>query len=335
MGSATTACRGSSQDTRIVNGETAEEDRYSFAVYLQDEDGQFCGGTLITDDVVVSAAHCGGGSYDVVVGRHDRNHKDGEGIGVAKELIYPNYDEDAEDNDIMLLFLDRPVDLDYVKFAAVTGDYVGIAVPVTVVGWGEMGGYHDDEVSTSADELQEVHLLTISNQECAKSRGEVDGSKDDYHGQITSSMLCATHPKRMDSCSGDSGGPLVKKSESGDDEEFDLVGIVSWGTECAHDDFPGVYARISAEYNWIKKEVCRRSSSPPANFDCSANPPSPAKPSSPRPPSPSSSSRVKCEAKDRKFECKDEGCEWTNRSGTCTNKSGMIGPDSGEFQDKE
>merc|ERR1711862_144262 len=129
----------------------------------------------------------------------------------------------------------------------------------------------DDDVSASADELREADLITISNQECSKSRGKVDGSRDDYHGDITSAMLCATSPKRKDSCSGDSGGPLVKKSGSGDDEEFDLVGIVSWGIECAHDDFPGVYTRISAQYDWIKKEVCRRSSCPPASFDCSAS----------------------------------------------------------------
>jgi len=353
-----TTCRGSSNDeTRIVGGDTAEEDRYSFAAYLVDEDGdQFCGGTVITDDVVVSAAHCGGGRYDVVVGRHNRNHNDGEVIGVAKELIHPSWDEDTDDNDIMLLFLDRPINLDYVKFASVTDEYVGVAVPVTVLGWGEMGGYHDDDISTSADELQEVQLFTISNQDCALSRGKIDGSRDDYHGQITSSMICATHPKRKDSCSGDSGGPLVKQIGSGDDEEFELAGVVSWGHECAHDDFPGVYARVSAEYNWIQQEVCKRSSCPPSNFECGANP-------SPKtPPTPSSSSQKMCERKDAKFECKnagccwskkmkacnhcayhghnhtpcysydgmkkkckEEGCKWTNRSGTCTAKFDVDG----------
>jgi len=81
-------------------------------------------------------------------------------------------------------------------------------------------------------------------------------------------MLCAEHPKRKDACQGDSGGPLVKKSGSGSGEEFELVGVVSWGVGCAHDDFPGVYARVSAEYRWIKEEVCKRSSHPPASFGC-------------------------------------------------------------------
>jgi len=107
-----------------------------------------------------------------------------------------------------------------------------------------------------------------SDSECDDSEGVIDGDRDNYHGQITSSMLCAEHPKRKDACQGDSGGPLVKKSGSGSGEEFELVGVVSWGVGCAHDDFPGVYARVSAEYRWIKEEVCKRSSHPPASFGC-------------------------------------------------------------------
>ena len=56
---------------RIINGEEAPEGRYSYAVSLQDNYGHFCGGTLIVPDVVLSAAHCAGGEYKVVVGRHD------------------------------------------------------------------------------------------------------------------------------------------------------------------------------------------------------------------------------------------------------------------------
>merc|ERR1712232_1422399 len=131
-----------------------------------------------------------------------------------------------------------------------------------------MGTDIDLDEEELPDELQEVEVYTIGNKECDDSEGVIDGERDSYNGQITSSMLCAEHPKRKDACQGDSGGPLVKKSGSGSGEEFELVGVVSWGVGCAHDDFPGVYARVSAEYQWIKEEVCKRSSLPPASFSC-------------------------------------------------------------------
>ncbi|EJK47790.1 hypothetical protein THAOC_33472 [Thalassiosira oceanica] len=254
------------QRDRIIGGSEAQEDRYSFAVSLQDRIGHFCGGTLISPDTVLSAAHCGGGGYDIVVGRHDHGDRDGEVMSVKKERKHPNYESDTTNNDYMLIFLDEPVSVDNVKFASVTDNFVGANEAVTVVGWGDIDIDLDEE--ELPDELQEVEVFTISNNECDDSEGVIDGEKDNYHGQITSSMLCAEHPKRKDACQGDSGGPLVKKSGSGSGEEFELVGVVSWGVGCAHDDFPGVYARVSAEYRWIKEEVCKRSSHPPASFSC-------------------------------------------------------------------
>merc|ERR1719393_1205829 len=254
------------QRNRIIGGSEAQEDRYSFAVSLQDRIGHFCGGTLISPDAIVSAAHCGGGGYDVVVGRHDHGDGDGEAMSVRKELEHPDYDPETTNNDFMLIFLDKPVSVDNVKFASVTDNFVGVDEAVTVVGGGDIDIDLDEE--EVPDELQEVEVYTISNKECDNSKGKIDGEKDSYKGQITSSMLCAEHPKRKDACQGDSGGPLVKKSGIGSGEEFELVGVVSWGVGCAHDDFPGVYARVSAEYSWIKEEVCKRSWYPPASFGC-------------------------------------------------------------------
>jgi len=254
------------QRDRIIGGSEAREDRYSFAVSLQDRIGHFCGGTLISTDAILSAAHCGGGGYKVVVGRHDHGDRDGEVIGVRKELKHPKYNPKTTNNDFMLIFLDKPVSSRNVKIASVTDNVVRANEAVTVVGWGDIDIDLDEE--ELPDELQEVEVYTISNEECDNSKGKIDGEKDSYKGQITSSMLCAEHPKRKDACQGDSGGPLVKKSGSGNREEFELVGVVSWGVGCAHDDFPGVYARVSSQYKWIKEEVCKRSRSPPASFGC-------------------------------------------------------------------
>jgi len=254
------------QRNRVIGGSEAQEDRYSFAVSLQDRMGHFCGGTLISPDTVLSAAHCGDDDYNVVVGRHDHGDRDGEVMSVKKVLKHPGYESDTTNNDYMLIFLDKPVSVNNIKFASVTDNLVRANEAVTVVGWGDMDIDLDEE--ELPDELREVEVYTISNNECDDSEGVIDGERDSYNGQITSSMLCAEHPKRKDACQGDSGGPLVKRSGSGSGEEFELVGVVSWGVGCAHDDFPGVYARVSAEYPWIKEEVCKRSSQPPASFRC-------------------------------------------------------------------
>ena len=99
------------------------------------------------------------------------------------------------------------------------------------------------------------------NEECDKSDGEF-GS---YEGQITSNMLCAREEGGgEDSCQGDSGGPLVIKGANASEDV--QVGVVSWGIGCASKDYPGVYARVSAQYDWIKGEVCKGSKNPPSSF---------------------------------------------------------------------
>jgi len=279
-------------DSRIIGGDEANEDRFSYAVSLADDIGHFCGGSLIAKDVILTAAHCQGGSYNIVLGRHDVDDNDGEVIGMKNEVPHPDYNSGTTDSDFMLVFLDSAVTATNVDLVKLNKDsnVPSIGSSVTVMGWGDTD--IRDDVSKLSDVLMNVDVNVISNNECDASEGTVDGYYDTYENQITNNMLCArVVGGGEDSCQGDSGGPLVVKgANAGQDVQ---VGVVSWGIGCASEHFPGVYARVSRSYNWIEDEVCSRSSyASDAGFNCSGSggstptPPSP-NPPSPNPPSPS------------------------------------------------
>mmetsp|Transcript_43989 Transcript_43989/g.78955 ORF Transcript_43989/g.78955 Transcript_43989/m.78955 type:complete len:600 (+) Transcript_43989:48-1847(+) len=252
------------KDPRIIGGSLSTKGRYPYAVSLDGAAGHFCGGSLIAKDVVLSAAHCAGSNYNVVVGRHALNIDEGEVIPVKEQVPHPQYKPSRTDNDFNLIFLSRPANADVVSLnsnsaAPTEGD------SVTVMGWGDTGA--SSSYAQLSNTLREVEVKVLSNQKCAQSKGNVGGSYNSYAGSITGNMLCAKDLGE-DSCQGDSGGPLVMKGSGGSADV--QVGVVSWGIGCANEIFPGVYARVSSVYDWIRNEVCKRSSDPPDDFGCSS-----------------------------------------------------------------
>jgi len=248
--------------TRIINGSKATEGRYPYAVSIQDDLGHFCGGSLIARDVVLSAAHCAAdGEYKAVVGRHRLASNDGQEMAVKVELMHPDYDRDTTDNDFMLIFLEGSVP-DDVDLVQVSPDVVPPGTDVNVCGWGDTN--KDESIQELATELMEVEVTVMTNEECEQSESNEVGWEYNYNDQITANMMCAKSDGERDSCQGDSGGPLVIRSDAGDVQ----VGVVSWGIGCAHQSFPGVYARISSQYEWIRTNVCAGSSAPPSSFQC-------------------------------------------------------------------
>lgn len=254
-----------SGDTRIVGGKEAQIGQFPYAVSLQEpqgwwgRDSHYCGGSLIGRDVVLSAAHCGPAltSHKAVVGRHNLNTNQGQSISVASSFLHPFYNDKTTNNDIMLVFLEEPADED-IQFVTLNADISSPAIDasVTVAGWGttSQGG-------SLSNVLLAVEKDAMSNEKCS---GSTNGY-DSYKGQISSGMLCASDYGE-DSCQGDSGGPLVIQPTDGSSHV--QVGVVSWGIGCADPDFPGVYARVSKYYDWIREEVCLKSSYPPAYFQC-------------------------------------------------------------------
>lgn len=249
---------------RIIGGTEATPGRYKHYVQLRHQIyGTFCGGTLLAPDTVLSAAHCGGGPYQVVVDSHELSSGGEEefGFDISKEIIHPRYgeseDKEAPNHDYMLLFLKEPVTskrnltVEYIKLNS-NSDTPLSGDPVTVIGHGVTDSF---DVNLSPV-LMEVEVFALSNEECENS---YEGLKDE--------MLCAAEANH-DSCQGDSGGPLFIAGNHPSGAEDVQVGIVSWGYGCANEKYPGVYSRISEGYEWIRRQVCANSEFSPEDFDC-------------------------------------------------------------------
>jgi trypsin len=232
-------------ESRIVGGNNAQPGAYPFFVQ-----GNGCGGSLVWDDVVLTAAHCQG-AFDgsVYVGPFIQDSTSGgaEEIGVERQVPHPNYDGNSQANDFMLLKLENRVDNPNLTPIAVNSLRSNPADNdvLTVIGFGSTseGGY-------GSSRLQEVNLNSIDYETC----------DDLYGGDIVDSvMLCAGVPGGgKDSCQGDSGGPIF-------DQEGTQIGVVSWGIGCARENFPGVYSRVSSAKDWIDATICELSSSRPAS----------------------------------------------------------------------
>ena len=119
-----------------------------------------------------------------------------------------------------------------------------------MTGWGETNirGVYQDGQGVTSDVLQESKgLVVMANNEC-------NSGKYGYKAkgrQITQEMLCASGMDKDSSnfCLGDSGGPLVVQREN--KENYELVGVVSWGWGCGQKEFPDVYSRVTSAMDWI------------------------------------------------------------------------------------
>eukprot|EP00804_Cyclotella_cryptica_P013972 CCRYP_002483-RB/>CCRYP_002483-RB protein AED:0.35 eAED:0.37 QI:166/0.71/0.5/1/0.42/0.5/8/0/425 len=240
---------------RVIGGRESAGGRYSYAVSLADNIGAFCGASLIAPDVVLSAAHCSGGSYRAIIGRHDLDTNEGDEVEIKKEIVHPQYDASITDNDFMLLILERPTTAK-VAMVQLNDDPLvpEVGSEVIVMGWGDTTA--DDLTMETSSVLMEVSVNVISNTQCQAAKGKHNGYSDSYDGWITEHMLCAVD-ENEDSCQGDSGGPLVVRNgnNKATGENDVQVGVVSWGIGCATNTYPGVYAPIRDDTNGTSHNI--------------------------------------------------------------------------------
>jgi hypothetical protein len=240
---------------RIVGGEAAEPGEFPF--YVKFDGDILCGGSLIHEDIILTAGHCYVTDYlvdSVSIGAYfypvDTN---AETRQVQTRKVHPDYDEITTANDVMVLKITSPSLLPTIRLnddSASPSD----GADVTVIGL----GLTDADAETSPDALLKVNLQTIAHEQCAADWTEIAAIDEDV-------MMCAGVQKGdKGSCNGDSGGPLLELR----DGEYVQVGIVSWGIEgCVDPDHPQVYTRVSGVKDWIDQMICELSENPPASCD--------------------------------------------------------------------
>ncbi|XP_049631456.1 anionic trypsin isoform X1 [Suncus etruscus] len=246
-------------DDKIVGGYTCQENSVPYQVSLN-AGYHFCGGSLINDQWVVSAAHCfksaletadpgqGGlrtiltvlplcSRIQVRLGEHNIKVQEGneQFINSVKVIRHPRYDSWTLDNDIMLIKLSSPAVLSSrVSAIALPSSCAPAGTQCLISGWGNTlsSGVNNPEL------LQCLDAPLLSQAQCEAS----------YPGQITENMVCAGFLEGgKDSCQGDSGGPVVCNGE--------LQGVVSWGYGCAQKNKPGVYTRVCNFVDWIEQTM--------------------------------------------------------------------------------
>lgn len=230
----------------IIGGVEKPNGSYPFMTALLNKgkgspvDRQFCGGSLLSQDVVMTAAHCVEGTkaktIELTVGRTVlSNKRQGSLRNVSDIVVHPRYAKGQEAYDMALLVLDKPVTgtAPVVLPTMGTDALIRPGASATVAGWGNT----NTEIPSFPDRLRAVNVPVLSHIECKAS----------YPGYDKRVNVCAG-VEGKDSCQGDSGGPLFRKLPGR--QGVYQIGIVSYGDGCAEQGAPGVYTYTGSAKLW-------------------------------------------------------------------------------------
>lgn len=233
----------------IIGGETTDIKSVPYQVSIELNKAHHCGGSVLTNKFILTAAHCVYGysasSLGVRAGT-DKLQQGGTLVPVKAASMHPKYVHGKYDSDVAVLELSSALSLGATVKPVVlpaSGKEPQTNVPVVVSGWGlttpqkrklwlERAAPLTAALVAPAPnlptQLRKVTVRVVSRSSCTNS----------YHSDLTTRMICAAAPGK-DACTYDSGGPLV-------DAQGVQVGIVSFGHGCADPKYPGVYTHVGS-----------------------------------------------------------------------------------------
>ncbi|KAM9751911.1 chymotrypsin-C-like isoform 2-T2 [Menidia menidia] len=238
--------------SRVVGGEDVRPHSWPWQISLQyNREGEWrhtCGGTLISEQWVLTAAHCisKDKEYRVALGKHSLVETE-EGavfMGTANIIVHEKWNLLFIRNDIALIKLEAPVEVSGTIMPACLPSASFLLPhdePCYVTGWGR--------ISTGgpiADNLQQALLPVVDFATC---------TKPDWWGfMVRDTMVCAGGDGVVSGCNGDSGGPLNCQSPDG---SWEVHGIVSFGLglSCNYPKKPTVFTQVSSYVDWINSKM--------------------------------------------------------------------------------
>ncbi|XP_073993361.1 venom serine protease-like isoform X2 [Rhodnius prolixus] len=246
---------------RIVGGEEAKKNEYPMIaslVYLGTS--FFCGGTIVTQRHVVTAAHCDlrlleyakdVDSMGVYVGvnkvKGEEAFKDGQYLKMKEFRLHPEYRADIKSNDIAVILLQGEINFNTDKVAPAClplGNEDISGKTLKAIGWGDTKSGDN----TGTTNLMKVDLDVIDHSSC----------EEFYHILYNQETNICVESEGKDTCQGDSGGPLLWRDP--ETNRYVLVAVTSYGIGCA-EGVPGVYSSIIHHLPWIQSVISATDSS--------------------------------------------------------------------------
>ncbi|XP_030750059.1 trypsin alpha-3-like [Sitophilus oryzae] len=246
-----------SSGLKIVAGSNAARNQFPYQISLRVISGNFlfhiCGGSILSQRWVLTAAHCtqySAEQFRVTAGillQTDSGIANQQTVGVSYYINHAEYPggSTVSANDIAVIrlasLLTYGVNVQPIALPAAGSVPSGDAI---VSGWGSLGPPSND----SPNNLQFVQLPILAKTQCALTIAAISGIINPFRSALNVCTTTRSSSSNEAVCSGDSGGPLVINSQ--------LIGVVSWGySPCGTSGFPSIYVDTAAYIDWIQQNT--------------------------------------------------------------------------------